>query len=148
MSAVIFLILTLSAFKCESTSENPQKFNPLGPLVKCSYLSWEFIDCDNPVDHKGNKTAFEDLGYGCLKFGGVRYEDVARTKIICRALDKIECYGNRFLGMDRFCLGQTGTAVGKLLTLGGVGIWWILDIFLLVTNNLMPEDGSNWNTYV
>lgn len=52
-----------------------------------------------------------------------------------------------FLGMDRFCLGQTGTAVGKLLTLGGVGIWWVVDIVLLVTNGLLPEDGSNWNAY-
>lgn len=49
-----------------------------------------------------------------------------------------------FLGMDRFCLGHTGTAVGKLLTLGGIGIWWVVDIVLLVTGHLMPEDGSNW----
>lgn len=52
-----------------------------------------------------------------------------------------------FLGMDRFCLGQTGTAVGKLLTLGGVGIWWVVDVILLVTNGLQPEDGTNWNIY-
>lgn len=52
-----------------------------------------------------------------------------------------------FLGMDRFCLGHTGTAVGKLLTLGGVGIWWIVDVVLLVTGNLTPEDGSNWVPY-
>lgn len=51
-----------------------------------------------------------------------------------------------FLGMDRFCLGHTGTAVGKLLTLGGVGIWWIVDIILLVTGNLTPEDGSSFIT--
>jgi len=34
--------------------------------------------------------------------------------------------------------------VGKLLTLGGVGIWWIVDIVLLVSGGLIPEDGSNW----
>lgn len=51
------------------------------------------------------------------------------------------------LGMDRFYLGHTGTAIGKLLTLGGVGIWWVVDIVLLVTGNLLPEDGSNWMTY-
>jgi len=34
--------------------------------------------------------------------------------------------------------------VGKLLTLGGLGIWWVVDIFLLVTGYLNPDDGSNW----
>ena len=52
-----------------------------------------------------------------------------------------------FLGVDRFCLGWTGTGVGKLLTLGGLGVWWIVDIILLIAGVLKPEDGSNWVPY-
>ncbi|XP_071449125.1 TM2 domain-containing protein amaretto isoform X2 [Hetaerina americana] len=149
---------------------------PHGPLVQCCFLPLEFLDCDPLIDNKGNKTAKEDTGLGCVKFGGYRYEDVEKANTTCTVLPDIECFGNRsfvrggfpcikysgnyfattliysillgFLGMDRFCLSHTGTGVGKLLTLGGVGIWWIVDIVLLVTNGLLPEDGSNWNRYV
>lgn len=35
------------------------------------------------------------------------------------------------LGVDRFMLGQTGAGIGKLLTCGGCGIWWLIDLFLI-----------------
>ena len=69
--------------------------NPLSPLVECSFLPREFIECNEPVDHKGNLTAKQHLKYGCLQFGGQRWEDVEKTKVCCRALDCIECRGSR-----------------------------------------------------
>ncbi|XP_013392853.1 TM2 domain-containing protein 2 [Lingula anatina] len=154
------------------SEEEGYHYNPEGPLVLCEYLPEEFIGCEEPTDHDGNLTARDELGYGCVKWGGQKYDEVEKTKVVCRVLDYIECFGNRtffkdgvpcikytghyfvvtliysvllgFLGIDRFCLGHTGTAVGKLMTLGGVGIWWIVDIILLVTGQLLPEDGSNW----
>lgn len=35
------------------------------------------------------------------------------------------------LGVDRFYIGKIGAGVGKLLTAGGLGIWWLIDIFCI-----------------
>lgn len=108
--------------------------NPLDPRVPCSFVPMEFLECKDPLDHKGNKTARDEAGHGCVKFGGLYYEQVERTKVQCQVLPDIECYGSRtflkdgfpcirytthyflttllysillgFLGMDRFCLGN------------------------------------------
>ncbi len=36
------------------------------------------------------------------------------------------------LGIDRFLIGDTGMGIGKLLTCGGLGIWAIIDWFLIM----------------
>ena len=61
------------------------------------------------------------------------------TSLPCKGLSLVKCHG---------CVVHcVGTAVGKLLTLGGVGIWWIVDIILLVLGELRPADDSNWVPY-
>jgi len=36
------------------------------------------------------------------------------------------------LGIDRFYIGHTGLGIGKLLTMGGLGIWALIDWFLIM----------------
>lgn len=46
-----------------------------------------------------------------------------------------------FLGVDRFYLGKVGTGVLKHLTLGGLGIWWLIDLILTLAGVQRDKDG-------
>ena len=48
------------------------------------------------------------------------------------------------LGIDRFYLGYIGTGIVKLVTLGGFGIWYTIDLILIITKYLKPADGSEY----
>jgi TM2 domain-containing membrane protein YozV len=36
-----------------------------------------------------------------------------------------------YLGIDRFYIGRTRSAIVKLVTLGALGVWWLSDIILI-----------------
>ena len=45
-------------------------------------------------------------------------------------------------GLHRFYMGQIGIGVAQLLTFGGCGIWAIIDIIRILTDDLQPKGGT------
>ena len=46
------------------------------------------------------------------------------------------------LGVDRFMMGKVGTGILKLITFGGLGIWWLVDVILIATKH--EYKGVEW----
>ena len=51
------------------------------------------------------------------------------------------------LGIHRFYLGYTWQGVVQLLTLGGCGIWALIDLIRICTGDLQPKNGSYARTF-
>ena len=50
-------------------------------------------------------------------------------------------------GAHRFYVGKTGTAILQLCTLGGLGVWWLIDLIIVASGSFRDSEGrlvSSW----
>ena len=47
-----------------------------------------------------------------------------------------------WIGVHRFYAGKTGTGILMILTLGGLGIWWIIDAITILIGSFKDKDGK------
>jgi TM2 domain-containing membrane protein YozV len=52
------------------------------------------------------------------------------------------------LGAHRFFLKRYASAILFIITIGGFGIWWIIDFILIVTGSMKDDRGQVVNIWV
>jgi TM2 domain-containing membrane protein YozV len=52
------------------------------------------------------------------------------------------CFFLGVFGAHRFYVGKVGTGILQLVTFGGLGIWWLVDMILILTGSFRDGDGQ------
>ena len=51
-------------------------------------------------------------------------------------------------GAHRFYVGKTGTAILQILTLGGLGIWTLVDLVMIISGHFRDKEGERITEWV
>lgn len=110
------------------------------------------VSTDRTVDYKGAKASLESL-----KGEKLSLKEKVALKVVAQKMKKqsSESSGGKSqvvafilafflggLGIHRFYLGYTTAGVIQLLTLGGFGIWALIDLIRIALGSLKPKGGE------
>ena len=58
------------------------------------------------------------------------------------------CFFLGIIGVHRFYVGKVGTGILQILTLGGFGIWVLIDFIMIIVGSFTDKEGKfvkNWS---
>jgi TM2 domain-containing membrane protein YozV len=108
--------------------------NP-GPIT----MSTKFCHaCGNKIDVTANMCRYCGAMQGATATAVTTYGQSEKRVLPAFML----CFFLGVFGAHRFYAGKTGTAILQLVTLGGLGIWWLIDLIFIVSGIFTDKKGE------
>ena len=60
-----------------------------------------------------------------------------KSRLVCLLL----CWFVGVFGIHRFYVGKVGTGILMFVTIGGFGLWWLIDLIMIVMGSFTDERG-------
>lgn len=64
----------------------------------------------------------------------------SKSRLVCLLLCAIPVLG--FIGVHRFYTGKIGTGILMFCTVGGLGIWWLIDLVFIIAGSFRDKEGK------
>ena len=58
------------------------------------------------------------------------------------------CFLFGVFGVHRFYVGKIGTGLLQLVTLGGLGIWMLIDLIMIITGSFRDKEGNRITEWI
>lgn len=93
--------------------------------------------------------AIESRASVCPKCN-VPQPDIARNRIFNQRwlVTLLLCWIFGVFGVHRFYLGRVGTGLLMLFTFGGLGIWYLIDLILVIVGNIRDDRGEYVKAFI
>jgi len=59
-----------------------------------------------------------------------------------RTVAAVLCWFLGIIGVHRFYTGKTGSGIAMIFTLGGLGIWTLIDFIVILTGGFTDSEGK------
>ncbi|MCJ8321933.1 MAG: TM2 domain-containing protein [Colwellia sp.] len=99
--------------------------------VFCRYCGQQISDIDLVCDHCDSKQNFTVVSNGSSRKNS---EGVIAFVV---------CFFFGVFGIHRFIYGKIGTGFLMLITLGGFGIWWLIDLIRIAVGHFTDSKGNH-----
>jgi len=91
---------------------------------------------------RGCGKEIHDSAQACPHCGAQQADNTGGGAKQSKLVLALVCFFLGALGIHRFMVGKIGTGVLMLVTLGGIGIWTLIDFIVILTGNFSDKQGT------